>query len=627
MSLLTLLVILAFFLLANLTTVIISKHTFGKCLPLTLMSTAFSLYFSQIIFKTFKIGFYFMLAYSLFSIIYILYKRKDNKLLTKIKETYFTNGFYAFVIVTIIVSIFDFNRMYSHWDEYSHWGEMLKEMIRLDKFYSVSSSVLQAHKDYPPLLQLFELFIIKICGSYKETYAIVALHLLELSLFISIIPEKINNRKKMVIIGTVFSSLLIFLTTLFFDLYGIINSIYNDYFMAVLVAYSLSIIFFSKDKKSLFSLINIGISSAFLLLTKQIGIPLYLMILFMYFGILFLEKEKQKKIITKKNIIFIVKACFIIIVIPVLLWFYWSNYVKNVNIETQFNTADIELSRLYSIYQGTYGRDDQKIAATKFIDSVKSQNLSTSYIQLSYIQAVLLGLFLLYILYSNNKKIFSSKKSYLLLTTLFIGAVGYAFVMWNTYIFCFKDSEAINLASFDRYMSTYVLIILYCVIMLLIYFCMINKNIKPLVYTTIILFLLTNPAKISNMIPALTKNEKQIYEINADIIKKEIKTNSKVFIVAEDSSGEYQFFVKYYANPIITNMKDFNWPTSEDTNYKDYYDSIKDKIATYDYLYIANTNNEFIDNYSFVFDNEIKNQQLYKIEKKENSDYDLVLIN
>ena len=160
MSLLTLLVILSFFLLANLTTVIISKHTFGKCLPLTLMSTAFSLYFSQIIFKTFKIGFYFMLAYSLFSIIYILYKRKDNKLLTKIKETYFTNGFYAFVIVTIIVSIFDFNRMYSHWDEYSHWGEMLKEMIRLYKFYSVSSSVLQVHKDYPPLLQLFELFLI-----------------------------------------------------------------------------------------------------------------------------------------------------------------------------------------------------------------------------------------------------------------------------------------------------------------------------------------------------------------------------------------------------------------------------------------------------------------------------------
>ena len=116
------LIILAFFLLANLTTVIISKHTFGKCLPLTLMSTAFSLYFSQIIFKTFSIGFYFMTIYSFFSIFYIIYKRKDNKVLKKLKETYFTNGFYAFIIVIIIVSLFDFNRMYNQWDEYSHWG-------------------------------------------------------------------------------------------------------------------------------------------------------------------------------------------------------------------------------------------------------------------------------------------------------------------------------------------------------------------------------------------------------------------------------------------------------------------------------------------------------------------------
>lgn len=626
MTLLSIFIILAFFLFANLTTVIISKQKFGKCLPITLMITAFSLYFSQIIFKTFNIGFYFMIIYSMLSIFYIIYKRKDNKLLNIIKENYFTNAFYAFIMVIIIVSIFDLNRVYSHWDEYSHWGEMLKEMIRLDKFYSVSSSVLQAHKDYPPLLQLFELFIIKLCGEYKETFAIVAVHLLELSLFVSIIPES-NNKRKTIVVGTIFSSLLIFLTTLFFDLHGIINSIYNDYFMAVLVAYSLISIFFFEDKKSLFSLINIGMSSTFLLLTKQIGISLYLMILFMYFGILFLEKDKQKKILTKSNIIIMLKICFIIIIIPILSWGYWNNYVKSINIDSQFNISDIEVTKLYKIYQGSYGRDDQKIAATKFIDFIEFENLTTSHIQLSYIQAIILGLFLIYILYSRNKKMFTKKKLYLLLLTLFIGAVGYAFVMWNTYIFCFKDIEAINLASFDRYMSTYILIILYCVIMLFIYSCIFNKNIKPLVYAAIVLFFLTNPAKISFIEPDLRKNEKQIFEIHADIIKKDIETNSKVFIVAEDSEGEYQYYVKYYANPIITNLRNFNWPVGENINYEEYYNSIKNYISEYDYLYIANTNNEFIEKYDFVFDEKIKNQQLYKIEKKENNEYDLVLIN
>ena len=57
------------------------------------------------------------------------------------------------------------------------------------------------------------------------------------------------------------------------------------------------------------------------------------------------------------------------------------------------------------------------------------------------------------------------------------------------------------------------------------------------------------------------------------------------------------------------------------------FNSIKNYISEYDYLYIANTNNEFIEKYDFVFDEKIKNKQLYKIEKKENNEYDLVLIN
>ena len=41
MNLVSFLAILVYFLLANLTTVIISKKTFGKCLPFTLMLCAF----------------------------------------------------------------------------------------------------------------------------------------------------------------------------------------------------------------------------------------------------------------------------------------------------------------------------------------------------------------------------------------------------------------------------------------------------------------------------------------------------------------------------------------------------------------------------------------------------------
>ena len=81
MNLVSFLTILVYFLLANLTTVIISKKTFGKCLPFTLMLCAFLLFFSQITFKTFNIGFYLGLIYSLSSLGYLTYKRKDKKIL------------------------------------------------------------------------------------------------------------------------------------------------------------------------------------------------------------------------------------------------------------------------------------------------------------------------------------------------------------------------------------------------------------------------------------------------------------------------------------------------------------------------------------------------------------------
>lgn len=630
MSLISYFSILLYFLLANLTTTIISKRTFGKCLPLTFMGCAFSLFFSQIIFKSFNILFYASIIYALFSIVYVIVIRKDKNKLKVIKENYFTSGFYAFIIITSFVTIFDFNRLYSHWDEYSHWGEMLKEMVRIDKFYSVPQSVLQAHKDYPPLLQLFELFIIKLCMGYKETYAIVALHLLELSLFVPVICEKINNKKNNIFIGTFFSIIFIFLVTLIFDQHGVINSIYNDYFLAVLAAYGLSIVIFSEDKTSKFTLVNISLASSFLLLTKQIGLPLYLMIIFLYFGFIFIDDRKnQIKIISKKNVIRIIKISIVIIIFPLLLWAYWNNHVKSVvNIPIQFNLSDIELGKLYDIYRGKSGRYDQKLASTNFLKLLKGKNITESYVELSYFQAIVIALFAIYMIWYKNKKILNKKQLIYLLITLAIGSLGYAFVMYCTYVFCFRDGEAINVASFERYMSTYILIAMYIAIMLFIYTCFKNKNIKPLVVISIIAFVLTRPDRLFDIYPKLTQNLPNHYEVKANILKSKVEDNAKVFIVAQNTNGAYQFFIKYYANPIINNMYNYNWPISTDEDNKEYYESIKGDIINYDYLYIAVADERFIKNYDFVFtDNKPSEDQLYKIVKNSNDeDYKLELV-
>ena len=621
MNLISFFCVCIYLLLANLTTVIICNKTFGKCLPLTMMIQAFILYLSQMIFKTFNIGFYIAIIYALISVIYIIKNRKSKTILKKIHNNFITNSFYFFIIVLIFFSIFDFNRVYTHWDEFSHWGEMLKEMIRTDKFYSSSLSVLQVHKDYPPIIQLFELFIIKLFGSYKECYAIFALHLLELSLFTFLIDDSIKLDKKNLIIGTFFTILLIFLSIILFDLHGIVNSIYIDYFLAFLVAYILITIFLSKDKTSIFTLLNIGISSSFLLLTKQIGISLYAMIIFFFFICLIMDNKKIK--ISKGNIIILLKIVFLIIVIPILLLLCWNNYIKRLNIDSQFNVSDIKISELYNIYKGNSGTEEQRTTAINFINALKDYNLTVSYIKLSYFQAIILGLFLIYLLAKKSKKVFDSKRINLLIITLALGSLGYAFVMFTTYVFCFNGVEALELYSFDRYMSTYILIVVLSYIMLLTYLCYKKNVVKYIIYSTIILSLIVPTSKFYNLIPKLNKNSKNIYEENAEIIRKNVKGNKKVFILAQSTSGDYQFFIKYYANPIVTNLNNYNWPND---NTKEYYKSIKKDIIKYDYIYIANVNDNFNTNYKFVFNNDVQNGQLYKIDKESDNKYKLILV-
>lgn len=131
------------------------------------------------------------------------------------------------------------------WDEFSHWGVMVKEMFRLDQFYSINLSTLMVHKDYPPILQLYELFYLKIAGGYNEIYLIRALHLFEFSLLIPFI-SKYEDKSKLRILKSIIFIVVTYLLILLFDCHGVINTIYTDYFMALLTAYLLGIIITEK---------------------------------------------------------------------------------------------------------------------------------------------------------------------------------------------------------------------------------------------------------------------------------------------------------------------------------------------------------------------------------------------
>ena len=134
---------LIYFILTNGLFVLLFNKSFGKCIPITLIISTFTLYISQFLFKTFNIGVIINILFPFIFLLLIFIKRKKENVQVFYKN-FFSNGFYIFLVIYICIYIFDFYRVFTKWDEFSHWGVMVKEMYRLDRFYSVKQSTQNA---------------------------------------------------------------------------------------------------------------------------------------------------------------------------------------------------------------------------------------------------------------------------------------------------------------------------------------------------------------------------------------------------------------------------------------------------------------------------------------------------
>lgn len=602
-----------YFILANGLIVILSNKNFEKCLPITIMLSTFTLYASQLLFKTFKIGFLINILLPV-AFLLIFLKKYRIKEIADFKTKFFSNGFFLFIIIYICIYFFDLHRVFTKWDEFSHWGVMVKEMYRLDRFYTIKASTLMAHKDYPPIIQLFELFYSKLSGGYKEAYLEMAVHLLNLSLFIPFISKIKPNNKKKWLLKTIIIITSIFLIYLLFDRHNIINTIYVDYTMSIATAYLLATIIIEKDLFDNFTIINLSIGLCFLLLIKQMSLPLYLMVIFL-FTISVIIKRKSS-LVLKTNIKDILKVILLIIIIPIFIMKTWNNYVDQLKIEKQFNLKDIKISELKDISNGKSSKKYQQKSLNNYLKAIRKENMTTSYISTSYLNWAIITLILLYLLWYFNKKEFLKHQMSSIIVTITIGYIGYFFVMLLMYVFSFDSIEGPNLASFDRYMPTYILI---CLSLLFMLFISIYSNkkglLKKLVVILIILITIQSPSSIRKCYPRIMKAKDNGFKILADKIKTKTKNGSKIYIIAEDSVGDYQYYIKYYLDDKTTNLRYFNFPTENIDNYEEYYNkNIKEYMLKYDYLYLAKLNEEFKEKYQFLFkEDKIEEGNLYKI--------------
>lgn len=581
------------------------KKKFERLLPFTLIISGISLFLSQFIFKTFYVGFAVCILFSLIFPIKLLLKKEKFK---DIKEKYITKGLLAFIVLYLIVYIMDFNRFFTRWDELSHWGKMVKEMIKLDNFYSISTSNLLVHKDYPPIMSLIELFYSLISGGYKEVYLIRCMHLFEGTLIISCLSyEKASN--KQMLFKTIILLIFMYFLTFILDTAIVINCIYTDYILALFVSYTLYNIFKNKDF-DYYELVLLSISCIFLLLLKQVSIAFYLMILFLLSLVSIINKNKFN---LKKLIITIM----LLILLPILFLSVWNRYIDNLGIKGQFEVGDIKIDTVIPMIKGESGEPWQRETIHNYIDALFNKSILNSNLNITYVQFIIIVIFILVLLVFSKKEVEEKKKISAVLISLLIGFAGYAVLMLLLYVYSFGEVEGPMLASYDRYMSTYVLICLYTIIFIYVRYNDIKVEYKSKYITMIfILLILVKPSSYLRLRPDLIIFDNHFYDnykSASEKIDKNVNNKHKVYIIDQNERDGAVFYINYFSNKISTNLLNYVLPVNlnnlEDVFYSNYYDYMKD----YDYLYTYDIDDDFIKKYQFLSSNKLKENTLYKI--------------
>lgn len=609
----TLILPLIYFILLSGMLAMLADKDFGYCVPPAMLLTAFVMYFGQMLFHTFKISFIFMTAISLIGFSVLFVKADGER-----RKRVFSAGFYVFLGIFILYLIIDYHRSFVIFDEYRHWGFTVKESLRLDRFYSVNESNC-GHKDYPPLICLFEVFWCLLTGKYSEMIVSMAIHVFQISFFVLPLIESLkvseNSKLKIVLTGIVSSlaALSVFLSLDPWDT-RITTSILLDILMSVVFAYSVFVVHSTRGKLDRFSFLCLLLSNSALLMLKQVGIGFLLVVEFFYLCCLLLVQKKDYTEYVK-----LMSA----LVIPFLIYTTWTAYIKKLGITGQFSLGKISFS---TYFRSLVGREPGIIHDTlkNFIIALFQKQINTVNIfPLTFMSAYVFVLLCLYFIYILNKKTIDKKRVYILGATFTCGTFGYAFMMSVLYAFCFNKAEMQQLASYERYMATYVLgEVLIMILLSAKHFSdnyHLKINLKSMSILSMILMVTLNPSNMLYISPQIIRGNSHAEDKqDAEFLNVNTEAGDKIFVIYDMEKkrpkfyGAYLEILSYYNNDRvidyeITDVFDYDFSSEDNIDY------VISEIGNNDYLYVRHINDGIKSVVSRIYDGEIQENKIYKV--------------
>lgn len=318
-------------------------------------------------------------------------------------------------------------RLYGVWDEFSHWGLAMRQM-RESHSLSRGAGVPLLFMDYPPATALFAYFMGFLAPEFAEDATFVAQNLLTLCVMAPLLSDFSVKKPLSLMSAASLSALLPIIMNA--DAY---STVYVDSLLGVMTGMAL-LCFFARDFTRADAA---GFASLLFLLTltKPSGLGLAVIVLAVALCAMLAAKEKQW--LTLFGGAGAAAGAKI----------SWNVYMALCGSADSWNLGAINPLRI---------GETQKEVLLHFMRALEERPLLSYWVPVTYLMGVVIFAFAAWLLVQMIGGDRGGK-----LKPAFVGAAlgsgAYALVMLLLYMYVYSVEEGVGLASYERYMATYLL--------------------------------------------------------------------------------------------------------------------------------------------------------------------------
>lgn len=353
---------------------------------------------------------------------------------------FLTPAIVFFVFMSLIFTILLKGVHLLHYDNFSHWGLILKEMFRIEGLPDHTTII--EFRNYPPGSAVFIYFIGKILVPGESHFLMAQGYLLSACLATLFV---FSDWKKPL---TMFLPLVSSITILSI-IPGNIFDLLVDTLLGVVAIAAFIIAFYYKNDMKMSFIVNIPVL-VLLILVKDSGkiffayIILFTLMLFLYNN---RRTETFGKKLTKENLFSILG----LVVIPLFTDFLWRQYVKKAypTVEYESNKFALSIEKFSEISKS---EEFIQNLGSKIVRAATDLN-NKPFLVLVLTSALIFVLILA--LRLSTKKFSKVLSTSVVVTTIFY--VIYIFSLYIMYLYLMPEGEAAYLAGFSRYQPTMII--------------------------------------------------------------------------------------------------------------------------------------------------------------------------